>query len=275
MKRAIIIVATLILPGPGALAQASPVIASANKAALHEPLPSAYMQAVQIYPFADGAIYRLYTAPGRVSEITLEAGESLHAIAAGDTVRWTVGEASSGHGASRRTHVLVKPFAAGLATNLVITTDRRVYHVQLSSTASAAMTSIRWTYPQDELLALARAREAERAAAPVSSGVAVEHLDFGYKISGDHPSWRPLRVFDDGRQTWIEFPPSIAVGEAPPFFVLGDDGEVALVNYRMAGRYYVVDRLFEGAELRLGGKRQQVVRIERSAQRKRAGKGGS
>ncbi len=72
-------------------------------------------------------------------------------------------------------------------------------------------------------------------------------------------------------QTFIEFSPSIAVGEAPPLFVIGEEGEAQLVNYRVAGRYYVVDRLFGAAELRLGGKKQKVVRIE-TAQPKR-GKG--
>jgi type IV secretion system protein VirB9 len=72
-----------------------------------------------------------------------------------------------------------------------------------------------------------------------------------------------VRAFDDGRQTFIEFPPTITQGQAPPLFVLGEQGEAELVNYRMAGRYYVVDRLFARAELRLGAERQSVVRIIR------------
>ena len=209
-------------------------------------------------------LYRLYTAPGRVSDIALEPGETLASVAAGDTTRWTVGDTSSGSGETRRTHLLVKPFAAGQSTNLVIATDRRVYHVQLTSTASTAMTAIRWTYPEHELLVLSRRKAAEEAARPVSAGIAIENLDFGYKISGDRPAWRPLRAFDDGRQTWIEFPADIAAGEAPPLFVVGSNGEAELVNYRVAGRYYVVDRLFAAAELRLGAKKQKIVRITRT-----------
>ena len=145
----------------------------------------------------------------------------------------------------------------------VITTDRRAYHLQLDSTASTAMAALSWTYPQDELIAIRRAAERERAAAPVATGLAIEQLYFGYKISGDAPPWRPYRAFDDGRQTYIEFPPSISVGEAPPLFVMGPTGEAQLVNYRVAGRFYVVDRLFDIAELRLGEKRQAIVRIAR------------
>jgi len=256
---------SLLASSPAALAQSGAVVASANKAALREPSTGGFVHAVQVYPFAEGVIYRLFAAPERVSDIALQPGETLSAVAAGDTVRWTVGDTTSGSGDTKRTHILVKPFSVGLSTNLIITTDRRVYRVQLTSRAGAAMAAISWSYPADELLAQARQREAAEAARPVSADVAIERLDFAYEISGDRPAWRPIRAFDDGRQSWIEFPPAIASGEAPPLFILGDDGEAELVNYRMAGNFYVVDRLFAAAELRLGGKKQKVVRITRSA----------
>jgi len=159
--------------------------------------------------------------------------------------------------------VLVKPFAAGLATNIVITTDRRSYHLALSSTATTAMVALSWTYPQDALIALRRTVEEKAEAAPVAAGVLPERLHFNYAITGDRPAWRPLRAFDDGQQTYLEFPASIAVGEAPPLFLVDRKGEAQLVNYRLRGRFYVVDRLFDPAELRLGLKRQDVVRISR------------
>ena len=242
-------------------------VAAANNAAVREPSRAGYINAVQVYPYAEGALYRLYAAPERVTDIALQPGESIVAVAAGDTVRWTVGDTTSGSGETRRVHILVKPFSAGLKTNLVITTDRRAYHLQLESTARTAMAAISWTYPADELIALRRAEIAAEAATPVASGLAIESLNFGYRISGDEPGWRPLRAFDDGRQTFIEFPVSIVVGEAPPIFILGEYGKAALVNYRMSGRFYIVDRLFDAAELRLGAKKQAIVRITRGVDR--------
>ena len=249
-------------------------VEAANRAAVREPSREAYVNAVQVYAWSEGALYRLYTAPERVSEIALQPGETLISVAAGDTARWVIGDTTSGTGASRRTHILVKPSATGLRTNLVITTDRRVYHVQLESTARTAMASISWTYPQDELLALQRG-EASADPGPVAPGIAVEALNFGYRIEGDDPPWRPIRAFDDGSQVFIEFPATLAQGEAPPLFVRGEGGRTELVNYRLRGRYYVVDRLFAAAELRLGERRQQVVRIIRSdadGQRRRRGR---
>lgn len=255
------------------LSAAAMRVRTANHEATLEPQARAFVNAAQIYPFSDGALYRLYAAPELVSDIALQAGESIISVAAGDTARWTVGDTTSGAGDAKRVHILVKPFIAGLTTNLVIATDRRTYHLQLESTSATAMSALSWTYPQDELLAIKRAADQQRAAAPVASGLAVEQLNFGYAITGDRPIWRPLRAFDDGRQTFIEFPPSVAVGEAPPLFVVGPKGDAQLVNYRVSGRFYVVDRLFDAAELRLGEKKQAVVRVTRGGDARRQYRG--
>lgn len=240
-------------------------VALANRAATLEPSLHGFVNAVQVYPFEDGILYQLYAAPERVTDIALQPGETLGAVASGDTVRWVIGDTTSGAGPEKRTHVLVKPFAAGLSTNLVVTTDRRTYHVTLASVGGTAMAAVSWTYPQDALVALKHSEAQAQAAAPVATGLDVEKLHFDYLLSGDRPAWRPNRAFDDGRQTFIEFPASLAVGEAPPLFLVDARGDAQLVNYRVSGRFYIVDRLFDVAELRLGTKHQDVVRISRAA----------
>jgi type IV secretion system protein VirB9 len=239
------------------------LVAKANKAALIEPAGAGYVNAAQVYPWEEGRLYRLYTAPGTVSDIALQPGEGLISIAAGDTLRWVIGNTTSGSGLSRQTHILVKPGSAELRTNLVITTDRRVYLVDVESTTGAAMAAISWSYAGDSLLLLDQP-ETQVSKDPVAGGLPLESLNFDYSIEGDRPSWRPVRAFDDGQQVFIQFPPSLATGEAPPLFVIGSSGKPELVNYRLRGRYYVVDQLFSLAELRLGERRQQVVRIIRS-----------
>ena len=248
--------------------QAAPAVArvaAANRSATLQPASQGFINAVQIYPYAEGLLYQVYAAPGRVTDIALEPGEALVAVASGDTVRWVIGDTSSGSGAGKRTHILVKPFASGLSTNLVITTERRSYHLALTSNGKTAMAALSWTYPQDALIALKSAEARAAAAAPAATGIAIDQLRFGYVISGDKPDWRPLRAFDDGRQTFIEFPATLGVGEAPPLFLIDRKGGAQLVNYRLSGRFYVVDRLFDAAELRLGTRRQDVVRIQRTA----------
>jgi P-type conjugative transfer protein TrbG len=146
----------------------------------------------------------------------------------------------------------------------VVTTDRRTYHVALESTENTFMAAVSWTYPQDRLITLKRQNAQADAARPVDQGLALDQLRFRYSIGGDNPPWRPVRAFDDGSKVYIEFPARIDQGEAPPLFVVGTTGESELVNYRVRGHYYIVDRLFGAAELRLGEAPQQIVRISRT-----------
>ena len=243
-------------------------IVAANAAARIQPRRDGFLNAIQLYPWAEGALYQVYAAPGQVTDIALQEGETLVGagpVAAGDTVRWIIGDTTSGTGTTARVHILVKPTRADLVTNLVINTDRRTYHLELRATPATYMASVSWTYPQDRLIAIRQANAAAAAAAPAASGIDPANLDFRYAIDGDDVGWRPVRAFDDGRQTYVEFPVGIAQAEMPPLFVTGADGGAELVNYRVSGRYVVVDRLFAAAELRLGqGKSAKVVRIRRS-----------
>jgi len=246
--------------------------ASGPRTPPNDPTAPAFVNAIAVFAWNDGVVYRAIAAPGRVTDIVLQPGEQLGSVASGDTARWTIGDTTSGAGADKRAHVLVKPFSAGLTTNIVITTDRRTYHVLLTSMPGNAMSAVSWTYPADEMIAVRKAEEARSAAVPVAGGLDMDALNFGYSISGDWPAWRPLRVFDDGRQTFIEFPATLGIGEAPPLFAIGTTGDAELVNYRVRGHFYVVDRLLDRAELRLGTKKAQVVRISRDAAAKRGGR---
>ena len=246
-------------------------VTEANAAARVQPSRYGYINATQVWPFADGALYQLYTSPGEVTDIALQEGEQLVSVSAGDTVRWVIGDTTSGKAGAEKVHILVKPTRPDLKTNLVVNTDRRTYHMELTATLGTWMASASWSYPQDRLLALQTQNRRAEAAAPVADGIPLERLHFRYTISGDDPPWKPVRAFDDGEKVYIQFPAGIAQGELPPLFVVGPTGENQLVNYRTRTPYYIVDRLFGAAELRLGGERQQVVRIERTDGRRRSG----
>jgi len=247
-------------------------VATANEAARVQPTRDGYINAMQVYPFTEGALYQVYTAPGQVTDIALQESEQLVGsgpVAAGDTVRWIIGDTESGTGPSRKVHILAKPTRPELMTNLVINTDRRTYLLELRSTEKTYMASVSWQYPQDQLIALHRQNVEAQAAAPIQSGIDITRLRFRYAIEGDDAPWRPTQVFDDGAKVYIEFPRGIAQGEMPPLFILGPEGGAELVNYRARQNYYIVDRLFAAAELRLGGDKQQKVRIVRTDGRPR------
>ncbi|MCX5512886.1 P-type conjugative transfer protein TrbG [Kaistia algarum] len=241
----------------------------ANAAARIQPVRDGFINSMQVYPFTQGALYQVYTAVGQITDIALQPGETLVGsgpVAAGDTVRWIIGDTESGTGAARQVHILVKPTRTDLMTNLVINTNLRTYHMELRSTERTYMASVSWQYPQDQLIALRRQNAEAQATQPVASGVDLSRVNFRYEVSGDRAPWRPLRAFDDGRQVFIAFPRGIGQGEMPPLFVVGPEGNTSeLVNYRVRGNYMIVDRLFAAAELRFGTERNQKrVRISRT-----------
>jgi type IV secretion system protein VirB9 len=240
-------------------------VAEANALAKVDPVKDGYINAIQVYPYTRGALYQLYAAPSQVTDIALEPAEKLVSVSAGDTVRWVVGDTTSGEGKTAQVHILVKPIQPDLESNLVIATDRRTYHLEMRSSEKTYMASVSWTYPESQLLALKKQRaEADVTGTVVAdSGINVEQIRFRYRIEGDAP-WKPRQVFDDGAKVYIQFPSGLAESEAPPLFVIGPDGKPALVNYRVRGTTYVVDRLFAAAELRLGTAPQRVVRIVRT-----------
>lgn len=235
-------------------------VENANAAARVEPRREGYYNAIQIFPWSEGALYQVYAAVGQITSIALEPGESLTGagpIAAGDTARWIIGDTESGSGINRRVHILVKPTRPDISTNLVVTTDRRIYMIELRARDALYMPAVAWAYPAPPA--------SQRQTVPVAPIIPAEAArNYRYGLIGDSPPWRPISVFDDGRRVYVVFPRGIVQGEMPPIFVLGSNGEPQIVNSRVHQNILIVDRLFGAAELRLGsGDRQQTVRIVR------------
>ena len=257
---------------PRAYARPGPLstVQSANSSARDYPTSGAYINSALYYDFEPGRLYTVHASPHFLTAITLRPGEKLISKAAGDTIRWVLGETVQGAGASQQVIVMVKPIRGNLRTNIILTTDQRTYLLDARSYEGDTYTSvISWNYPQEEMRD-AQAALAAEAQSVVASGLAIDQLHFGYVVRAIHsrkPSWQPIRVFDDGLKTYIQFPTNMAATEAPPLFLIGSDKQVQLVNYRYLNGYYIVDRLIDVAELRLGEKNQTVVRITRTRDR--------
>lgn len=239
-------------------------IAAANTQARETSRARGFLGGVQVFVYEPGRVYEVWTAPLRVTTLTLSPGETVTAKAAGDTVRWQIGETQSGEGPNQRTHVMIKPLQRGLETNLVLATSRRVYLLQLRSGSPEAFnTAVTW----DLGWVLDALEPVTAAAAPEPGLVAPQGpLDAGFRIApkGRRPAWTPASVMTDGVRTFLTFPPGVTTAEAPALFVLSPDGQAQLVNYRQQGGLWVVDRVLQTAELRLGDRHPQVVRIERT-----------
>jgi len=227
-----------------------------------------------LYAYGEGPEPIVDCAPMRTTDIQLQAGETVTDIAIGDQERWMATPASSGDPREPVPHIALKPQAPGIETNLTIYTTRHIYHVVLRS-HGRAMQEVEFYYP-DELLTVMR--DADANAAKSKQGNAQENavdppgdargsvvkvaavdpsqLNFAYQISGPNVPWKPLRAFDDGSHVYIQIAQGMKSSEAPALLISAGGG-TQMVNYRLAGDYFVVDRLFDQALLVSGVGRQQ------------------
>jgi type IV secretion system protein TrbG len=252
----------------GAKLRPSEVIREANRKATEGPSPDDYYNAIMTYDYTPGTLYQIYTAPQKLTDIQLRPGEHLVGKpATGDNIRWVMARGSSSSAGVEQQHIYIKPTRPDLETTLCINTDQRSYILELHSYEDAWMAAVAWRYPQEEIAQLESVLEQQQHLAQTTTAavVPIDKLNFNYGIAvlSGRPQWQPLQVFDDGHKTYIRFPIAMLDREAPALFVVSA-GDTQLVNYRVKNDTYIVDRLFESAELRLGQQSQEVIRIVRT-----------
>ncbi len=224
-----------------------------------------------LYPYDEGPQPVLDCAPLRTTDIQLQPGETITDVAMGDTERWMATPASSGDPRNPIPHLAVKPQAPGIETNLTIYTTKHIYHMLLGS-HGRTMQEVEFYYPDEVLAAIkdadaAEVRSKEQSAMDPpgddNAGSVVKiasvdpaQLNFSYKINGPNLPFRPIRAFDDGSHVYIQMAPGMKTSEAPALLISAGSG-TQMVNYRVEGNYYVVDRLFNQAILVSGVGRQQ------------------
>jgi type IV secretion system protein VirB9 len=220
------------------------------------------------FNYVPGDLYQIYCAPLNVTDVMFQAGERVISVAAGDTLRWQVSKTYSGSGGTRQEHLLLKPVAEGLNNSVVVTTDIRTYHLLLLSTPKTYMASVTWRYPQDNTLAQNTDDQNYITDNNINSLVPdlrnfnVDHLDFNYAanvLQGRMPYWAPTLVFNDGKKTYIRFPNNLQ--EAPTLFVGCSIKSGKIVNYRVAGNYYIIDSVIYMEQLRSGQNGKVILQI--------------
>jgi type IV secretion system protein TrbG len=226
--------------------------------------------AYTLYPYNEGPPPTVDCEPLRTSDIQLQPGETITDVAIGDSERWMATPASSGDPRNPVPHLAVKPQVPAIQTNLTIYTTKHIYHLLLRSRASHAMQEVEFYYPDELITAMksadsaAKAQQVAAADPPADDSVNVvkvanvdpAQLNFAYTVGGPNVPWKPIRAFDDGSHVYIQMPPGMKSSEAPALLVNAGSG-TQMVNYRVKGNYYVVDRLVTDAILVAGVGRDQ------------------
>jgi type IV secretion system protein VirB9 len=228
-----------------------------------------------IYTFSESAP-TIVCAPLHVCDIELQEGELVQgAPHVGDSVRWKISPALSGSDEKRVTHLIVKPTESGLDTNLVVPTDRHTYHIRLVSSTSRYVTSVGFSYPEEQQQVWTEFSKATGARAGGSSEmptVAVNRLNFDYriKVAKGKPSFKPLRAMDDGYHTYIFMNEDLVQREAPVLLGLSPGGQEQMLNYRLKGNLYIIDgTVFKLALVAGVGRDQQRIELTRDPCKRR------
>ncbi len=243
----------------------------ANKQATAQPTSSGFFNSMMTYNYTDGALYTIYCAPLKITDVALQPGEKLISEAAGDTLRWQIAQTYSGSGDTLTQHLLIKPNQSGLENTMIITTDQRVYHLVLQSTDSSYMAAVNWNYPNN-MVTYASSNASPLAnpfaAATSSPSINLNNLDFNYAFSiseGSKPDWYPVRIFNDGKQTYIQLPATYTAAQMPVLYVADNNGNYGtMVNWRYRAPYIITDVVLQQARLQTGVQKtgQTIVQIQ-------------
>ena len=211
-----------------------------------------------------------------ICSVRLRPGEVLtEAPTVGDAVRWSVAVRAGGNGRDKVVYIVVKPASTAEETSMFITTNERAYHIELHPSDTHYTPLLAFTYPEDREAENARRVAAMQAEADRTAKVAAQRaihvdgrsipadeLDFNYRISGKAP-FKPARIFNDGARTYVDLPDTYR-GELPVFVATGVGGN-EIVNYRLSGNRFIIDKVVPGGELTLGvGGRAETIRFRRS-----------
>lgn len=225
--------------------------------------PETYSGSAMIYDYNEDYVYEVYTKALRLTDIYLAPGETiLGDPVLSDTVRfkWDVGTNSDASGATRQ-HLYIKPTEAGLAASLVINTDLRTYHIALISYNSTYMPIVRWRYhlSAEEKLSQKRSSMGKGFAASATENFSNEVPDFNFKVTytWKKPYWLPKLVYAFEGKTYIIMPKETFQRELPGAF--GDRRD--LINYRVQGSTFVIDKLLDKITLKYNGKKVVIRRI--------------
>ena len=241
-------------------------------------------------PVGDGSVEYAFGAsaptlvctPLQMCGVRFQPGEVINSLKLGDAHRWKRSRSTFGAGSSEAEVVMVKPMYSGITTNMIVTTDKRVYVILLKAAKHEWMPFISFSYPDDEAEQMDRQlarRQKESYSSTLPGGMNVANMDFGFRVSGDSVPWKPVRVYCDcanrqGAKTYIDFE---SLGSEAPVLVELDgkggafsDPETKVINYRpvdilpAGGKRYVVDGTPRLMALILGvGNSQRMVTIEK------------
>lgn len=217
------------------LVSAALAVASMHAAAESIPQVTSADQRIRQVTYNPSEVYEVTGSYRLTTTIEFERGETVQYLTLGDTIAWQA------HPMGHRVHL--KPVEPRAVTNLTVITDRRAYYFRLASSSPKdkldATYLLRFNYVAAPAISLNPAAIYKPAAEAKPDAAAERTVrNCNYSVAGSR-SIKLVRACDDGVFTYLEFARDASL---PAFFAVEADGAESVVNYRMEGRYVVIER---------------------------------
>lgn len=236
----------LILTTAIALCIASPAMAGKS------PRPGSADARVKNITYHDSDVYRVTAHYGFSTVIEFNHSEEIETISLGDSSAWQTIKPSRGN------LLFIKPLEQNANTNMTVVTNERIYTFELTARSAQSHKSknlsfrVKFIYPEILDMQLANIGKSKNNGFNpkefTPSTVAPENWNLKYSYAGSR-RLRPTRAFDDGAFTYLQFSKT---GKTPAVFSVDEEGNEAIVNYSMRGKYLVVESLARQFTLRDG-----------------------
>lgn len=187
---------------------------------------------------------------GYQSSIIFENDEIIDTVSMGVSTGWQLSPSGN--------RLFIKPIEDNAETNATIITNKRVYHFKFYAREAKNIDDpeiayeVRFQYPEKDLIIINNNTNSDDALINDSEIPDIEtatNLNFDYTLSGSDYI-KPIKVFDDGRFTYLQFSNSNA--ELPAIFLVDSEGYEALINFRVRGDYVIIERVASKFTLRNG-----------------------
>lgn len=201
-----------------------------------------------VFQYSPNQLYKVYCRVGYLTDIALKDGETITFVGGGDTAAWMLDTATVGS----TPHLYIKPISKDVNTNIVVNTTEHTYQLILNS-SDWYNPMVRWNYGiENSINAKKQKKKDEKIIIGETTAYSVDRLNFNYSVSGNQ-DWKPVMIFDDGQKTYIKF--KKLKSTMPVLFIREKNKKsVAMVNYKVKDDCYIVDKLFDEAQLRMNDK---------------------
>lgn len=199
------------------------------------------------YVYNPNDVYRYVGYYLNQSYIEFEEGEVIQTISMGDPTPWLTNILGN--------KLFLKPTGSYPQTTMTIFTNKRSYYFELDAMEPSGVDEndilffVKFVYPtsNDKNIVKFNVKK-QRDDYPDLTDLS--KYNFNYEFAGS-PAIAPIKVFDDGVFTYMEFKTDNA--EIPAIFAVNEQGYETLVNFRIVEEYVVIEQVAGQLTLRSGG----------------------